>query len=259
MLPCICLFTSQYVCCCLSITYTNMTAVPSTSCVLQPGTISHADFLVISLVSMFIVAERRIAKPVRVLETRVSSTKTMPKQHSSSSKQKEDSNTTARHSNTRKWRPFLVAMAAGFLPVLCLFWELNSSQEITKWLASHLRQCWCLVATTASACWRVCAPALHHLCHGILLLAQAFSECLIRLLYSDFFLVAVALACCSLLHLALSGLLLFVRPVRHALSFLEQNLSVCPCPVLTATTLLWRALVTAIIICVFAAVGTRAW
>lgn len=207
------------------------------------------------MVNMARAARRRNAKPVReVVEARVASFEAMPQKKSSPSVQAMAHKTIAVHSNVRTWRRSLVLLAACLL-ALCLIWEASSSQGRVKWLASHLRRSWYLVATTVSTCCQVSESTLRRLGRGLFFLARGSWRCWTRLLQSDRLLIALALACCSLLHLALSAAMLGVLSVRHALRCLEHNLPACPNLVLTVAMLLWRVLVTATITLVFAAVA----
>lgn len=211
------------------------------------------------VVSVARAARRRSARSGRVLEARVASFEAVPPGYSGPSVQRKPPKTVAGHSTTCRWRPFLLmALAAGLLLALGLIWGANSSQGIVKWLASHLRQCWGLVATTASTVWRVLASWLHRHCLDLLPLALAALRCPARLLQADLLLIALGLACCSLLHVVLSAVLMGVRPVRQALRHLEDQLLACSRPVLAVATLLWRSFVTAVIIFIFAAVAARA-
>lgn len=205
-------------------------------------------------------ARRRNARSGMVLEARVASFEAVAPEYCDQSLQRMPPRTMAGHSTTWRWRPFLfMALAAGPLLIIYLIWDNNGSRAIVKWFVSHLRQCWGLVVTTASTVWRVLASRLHRHCLYLLPLARDALQCPARLLQADLLLVALALACCSLLHLALSAVLMGVRPVRHALRHLENQLVACPRPVLAVATLLWRCFVTVVIIFIFAAVAARAW
>lgn len=162
------------------------------------------------------------------------------------------------HSENRRWLCCLMLLAAFLLLTFFLFWVASTSQGVVKWLTTHLRQSWCLVATTASTCRLVFNSTLWRLGHSLIFLARGSKRCWISILQTNRLLIALALPCCTLLHLALSAILMSVRAVRHALRNLEHNLPTCPHLVLMGILMLWRCFITAIITLVFAAVAAHA-
>lgn len=210
-----------------------------------------------SVVSMARAAQQGQAWPVReLLGARVASFEAVKPENRSPAVQTEPA---AVHSNTRRWSLCLMVLLTGLLLALLLICEANSSQSIIKWVASHFLLCRCLVTARAGTCWRVSVTSLHHICHQLWLLVRGSSHCFTKLLQSDSLLILVTLPCCSLLHFAVTAVLMWVRPVRHAVRRLEERLLRCPRPVVVAARVLWRCLVTASITCVIAAVAARAW
>ena len=97
----------------------------------------------------------------------------------------------------------------------------------------------------------------HHRLVDAGLLPLALLQCGSRLLDVDFLITALAIPCSSLLHLALSAVVVGVRPVRQALRRLEEFLVLKQSFMLRAAILLWRAVLTALITCVFAVVAAH--
>ncbi|MPC68446.1 hypothetical protein E2C01_062648 [Portunus trituberculatus] len=140
----------------------------------------------------------------------------------------------------RRW---VCVAFCGFVQAACLM-EVNAEQRFT----THLQQWWRHVQGKTS---------FKHRLVNARLLPLGLSQCGSRLFEVDFLITALAIPCCSLLHLALSAAVVGVRPVRRALRQVEEFLVLQQGFMLTAVMLLWRAVITALITCVFATVAAH--
>lgn len=148
------------------------------------------------------------------------------------------------HASICRWLFCTTSLFCGLLFAACILEKVDAEQRFT----THLQQWWGLVLRQTG---------LKHRLEDARLLSLALSQCRSRMLEADFVITALAIPCCSLLHLALSALVVAVRPVRHALRRLEELLAPQQGFIQNAVLVVWRAVLIVLITCVFVAVAAH--
>ena len=153
------------------------------------------------------------------------------------------------HGNTYRWRSCLACVCCVLLIATCFIGTVEwSRSHVIQRLIARLHKDWPRGLEATNVQRRFV---------DVCLLLLTFLQCWTWQFDAGLLITALAILCCTLLHLLLSLVLLGVRPARHALSYLEERLVPLLSFNLRVATLLWRALVTAIIICIFAVVAAN--